>query len=69
MILYILISFLIYKKCIKIAYQNGKKKNPEEKPLYDLGHYYLPDLDDYHIIPDIILGFTLLHFYTLVILK
>ena len=63
MIPYILISYLIYRKCIKIAYKNGKKKNPEEKPLYDLGHYYLPDLDNYHIIPDIILGLYIIAFF------
>ena len=47
-------TYLITEKCKKIAYQNGKKNNPEEKPLNDLGHYYLPDLDKYYIIPDII---------------
>ena len=62
MIIPILFTCLITNKCKKLAYKNGKKKNPEEKPLYDLGHYYLPDLDDYHIIPDIILGLYIIAF-------
>ena len=62
MIPYILITYFITEKCKRITYKNGKKKNPEENHFHDLGHYYLPDLDDYHIIPDIIVGLYIIAF-------
>ena len=62
MIPYILFTCLITNKCKKLAYKNGKKKNPDEKPLHDLGHYYLPDLDNFYSVIDVILGIYIIAF-------
>ena len=62
MIIPILFTCLITNKCKKLAYKNGKKKNPDEKPLHDLGHYYLPDLDNFYSVIDVILGIYILIF-------